>query len=48
MPIRFYKGVIGLLEIEGYQGAGQDAVFEEVWAASTRLWLVPFPSSLSF
>ena len=30
MHIRFYKGVIGLLEIEGYGGASQDAVFEEV------------------
>ena len=30
MHIKFYKGIIGLLEIEGYAGASQDAVFEEV------------------
>jgi len=30
MHIKFYKGCVGLLEIEGYQGASQDAVFEEV------------------
>ena len=30
MHIRFYKGCVGLMELEGFDGASQDAIFEEV------------------
>eukprot|EP00656_Telonema_subtile_P057392 TRINITY_DN9425_c0_g1_i1.p1 TRINITY_DN9425_c0_g1~~TRINITY_DN9425_c0_g1_i1.p1 ORF type:complete len:827 (-),score=254.49 TRINITY_DN9425_c0_g1_i1:97-2577(-) len=30
MHIRFYKGAVGLMELEGFPGASQDAIFEDV------------------
>eukprot|EP00658_Telonema_sp_P-2_P012635 TRINITY_DN1480_c0_g1_i3.p1 TRINITY_DN1480_c0_g1~~TRINITY_DN1480_c0_g1_i3.p1 ORF type:complete len:500 (+),score=136.84 TRINITY_DN1480_c0_g1_i3:212-1711(+) len=30
MHIRFYKGCVGLLELDGFAGASQDAIFEDV------------------
>ena len=44
MHIKFYKGCIGLLQLDGYAGANQDNVFEEVGnvISSCKDWHMTF------